>query len=135
MGQKAKPIGRKDCMDAMCHMCHNFNVDGRYDCEQAMCPLFTFSPYAKGDPVIPWTKIAAKSAIGLVPRAKVEPAEYIEAALRAAAWKYGSAASLPDVIRGQINTARGELGAPQETTEAVTLADTGDGEGSGDLDW
>lgn len=50
---------------ANCHQCMGFYKDGKVDCENESCPLYTFMPYRKKEPVLDWAGFNPKRS-GLV---------------------------------------------------------------------
>lgn len=46
--------GRKECMDAMCSQCMGYYYDGRDDCENLKCPLYSYMKYRQRDPNLNW---------------------------------------------------------------------------------
>ncbi len=41
---------RKECIEHACHGCEGFYTDGKVDCENITCPLYTYMPYKKLTP-------------------------------------------------------------------------------------
>jgi len=51
-----KKPSRSSAMLAKCHDCMHFYIDGKEDCENTICPLYPWMPYAKKKPVLEWLK-------------------------------------------------------------------------------
>lgn len=47
-------LTRKSAIDAHCHQCMGYHLDGKADCENSSCPLYPFNPKAKLEPVTDW---------------------------------------------------------------------------------
>jgi hypothetical protein len=43
-------LTRKQAIEYACHECLGFYADGKQDCENIRCPLYTFMKYAKKEP-------------------------------------------------------------------------------------
>lgn len=41
---------RKEAIELQCHQCSGAYSDGKEDCENIKCPLYSFMPYAKKEP-------------------------------------------------------------------------------------
>lgn len=68
MKQTKKPT-RKAAMEAMCHHCMGYFIDGREDCRCINCPLYSWFCYAKLEPNLEWTQWNPKR-IGKVKKEK-----------------------------------------------------------------
>ena len=58
--QKTAKVTRKNAILAKCHNCMGEYYDGKNDCRNYGCSLYSFMPYAKGKPDLHWTKINPK---------------------------------------------------------------------------
>lgn len=57
MGEK---VTRTYAILANCHQCMAYYQDGKEDCENVKCPLYTYMPYAKKEPDLAWTEFNPK---------------------------------------------------------------------------
>ena len=78
MPKEAKEVGRKACMDEMCHRCKTRCADGSGDCGRTICPLYSYSPYAAQDAWVGWKKLRTGKAVGFTPRKGVTAEELKE---------------------------------------------------------
>lgn len=53
MGDKPS---RKECMEHRCADCMGHWVDGKVDCENTVCEMYTYMPYRKKEPNTEWRK-------------------------------------------------------------------------------
>lgn len=60
-----KSVTRKFAIEAVCHECLGYYADGKQDCENPTCPLYTYMPYRKKEPDLAWTEYNPRSK-GLV---------------------------------------------------------------------
>lgn len=49
-----KKPSRAKAVEHKCHDCMGEYADGMHDCEQPTCPLYTWMPYRKQEPVTDW---------------------------------------------------------------------------------
>lgn len=45
----------KNAVLAQCHQCMGYYSDGRTDCKNVRCSLYSWMPYAKQEPNLEWT--------------------------------------------------------------------------------
>lgn len=60
MAKPEKPT-RALAMQAICHECLGYYADGKVDCENPRCALYTWMPYRKMEPNMEWFKFNPKS--------------------------------------------------------------------------
>ena len=70
-----------NAIKSKCHECMGQFVDGRRDCENTACSLYSYMRYAKKTPDLEWTKYSP-SASGFKERVKRELSEEERAVIR-----------------------------------------------------
>lgn len=53
---KDKTKSRRYAIEAKCYDCTGGYIDGRKDCENPKCPLYTFMPYRRNNPDTSWVE-------------------------------------------------------------------------------
>lgn len=53
-------VTRKNAIIAHCHQCMGYYLDGKIDCENVSCPLYSYMPYKNGTPDLEWTLVHPK---------------------------------------------------------------------------
>lgn len=61
-------ISRAKAVEHKCHQCMGGYLDGRVDCEVVTCPLYTFMPYRKLEPVTDWSERSPRAVGWRTPR-------------------------------------------------------------------
>lgn len=59
MADNKKPT-RKEVQETHCWLCSGHYMDGRVDCENRVCPSYTYMPYRKLEPDLKWFKYNPK---------------------------------------------------------------------------
>lgn len=67
-------VTRKNAMESFCHDCMGQYVDGKTDCENVKCSLYSFMPYAKKEPNLEWTEHHSRKN-GIVLMSSIEHVE------------------------------------------------------------
>lgn len=60
-----KQATRAAAMKMKCHDCCGEYFDGRDDCEVTRCPLYSWMPYRKKQPILDWVKYSP-SRVGMI---------------------------------------------------------------------
>jgi hypothetical protein len=61
----------KNAVLAQCHMCLGYYRDGKVDCENTKCSLYSWMPYRKKEPDLSWIKFHPKRS-GLISLEDIE---------------------------------------------------------------
>lgn len=51
-----KAVSRKYAIEMQCHECMGRYADGKQDCQNVKCSLYSYMPYAKLEPDLSWTE-------------------------------------------------------------------------------
>jgi hypothetical protein len=108
-------VGRKACMDAMCHQCEHFNLLGRKDCGRPNCPLYTYMPFAELKPDTSWADLKTGSAIGFVGKKGLSTEDTLKAAKAVVAFRYWG--DLPKEVETALSELEGAAGGGSDGTE------------------
>lgn len=104
MPKKSSEVGRKACMDAMCHQCKDFGLEGGTQCVNTTCPLYYYSPYGKATAVLGWERFKPGSSTGFVPVKGTSVEDLTDGVVRAVVFRYGSVDSAPESVRREVES-------------------------------
>lgn len=129
MPKEKKIVGRKECMDAMCHRCQHFNAAGAADCERQSCPLYAFNPLAKLTPEIGWAKLKVGRTVGFAPKKGVDETNFALSVESVVNYNYGwDLVAMPPLLQEQRDRILVVAPVPEDSDEVTKSNDN-------DVDW